>query len=134
LQSCIKISKFELFPKASFGTSNEMKHIHCLHASKTWIYPKSTFGIFNCFKCTYRFNSLSALNNHIYSNHAPELFTKKPQEAPLEPIAAKELKNTSPILNSVEFSTKSFKLHMKIIPKASFGNSYALIDSNLLKI
>ena len=77
---------------------------------------------------------MSALNNHIYYNHGPELFTKKPQEAPLEPIAAKELENTSPNSNSVEFSTKSFTLHMKIIPKASFGNSYALIDSNLLKI
>ena len=76
---------------------------------------------------------MSALNNHIYCNHGSELFTKKPQEAPLEPIAAKELENTSPNSNSVEFSTKSFTLHMKIIPKASFGNSYALIDSNLLK-
>jgi hypothetical protein len=31
----------------------------------------------------------------------------------------------------VEFSTKSITLHMKIIPKASFGNSYALIDLNV---
>ena len=77
---------------------------------------------------------MSALNSHIYCNHGPELFTKKPQETPFEPIAAKELENTSPNSNSVEFSTKSFTLHMEIIPKASFGKSYALIDSNLLKI
>ena len=77
---------------------------------------------------------MSALNNHIYCNHGSELFKQKPQDAPLEPIAAKELENTSPNSNSLEFSTKSFKLHMKIIPKASFGNSYALIDSNLMNI
>ena len=33
-----------------------------------------------------------------------------------------------------EFSIKSNESHMKIFPKASFGNPHALIDSRLLKI
>ena len=53
-------SKVELFPMASFGTSNVFvcvfctsifgfvermkKHIGCLHASETWTSPKASFG------------------------------------------------------------------------------------------
>ena len=47
---------------------------------------------------------------------------------------SRTMKNTSTYANSMEFSIKSKALHMKIFPNTSFGNSHALIDSNLLKI
>ena len=44
------------------------------------------------------------------------------------------MQNTSTNASKVELSIKSNALHMKIFPKASFGNSHALTDFNLLKI
>jgi hypothetical protein len=44
------------------------------------------------------------------------------------------MQNTSTNASKEERSIKSNALHMKIFPKASFGNSHALADLIFLKI
>ena len=70
---CNHAKYFELFPKASFGASNDFvcefcistfafverikNHTYCLHASETWIYPKASFGTSIVSNATYALKS-----------------------------------------------------------------------------
>ena len=67
--TCIQTLRFEMFPKTTFGISNEFVCEFCI-----WnLYiPKGKFWKFNCFKC--KVCTLGALKNHIYCNLTYTMF------------------------------------------------------------
>ena len=87
---CNHAPKFELFPNASFGTSNNFVCEHCTSSSdllRQWRnilipymhlkpeHPQRQVWDFNCFKCKIWIKSWNTLETHVYCVHAPQLGT-----------------------------------------------------------